>query len=72
MTRAILLASVFLTLPALAHALQPRKMPNVIVIITDHHWNSMSLAGHKHLKTPSQALPITGCDSIVAGRHAIP
>jgi arylsulfatase A-like enzyme len=40
-------------LPALAHAQQPRKKPNVIVIITDdQRWNAMSLAGHKHLKTP--------------------
>jgi arylsulfatase A-like enzyme len=41
-------------LPALAHAQQPRKKPNVIVIITDdQRWNAFSLAGHKHLKTPN-------------------
>jgi arylsulfatase A-like enzyme len=40
-------------LPELAHAQEPRKKPNVIVIITDdQRWNAFSLAGHKHLKTP--------------------
>ncbi len=42
-----------LFLPALAHAQEPRKKPNVIVIITDdQRWNAFSLAGHKHLETP--------------------
>jgi len=49
----ISLIALFLLLPALAHAQQPKKKPNVIVIITDdQRWNAFSLAGHKHLKTP--------------------
>jgi hypothetical protein len=49
---AFITLAVFL-LPALAHAQEPRKKPNVIVIITDdQRWNAFSLAGHKHLKTP--------------------
>jgi Sulfatase len=53
MIRAIFLGCVFLIFPALAHAQQPRKKPNVIVIITDdQRWNAFSLAGHKQLKTP--------------------
>jgi hypothetical protein len=73
MDRISFIALALFILPALAHAQQPRKKPNVIVIITDdQRWNAMSLAGHKHLKTPGQALPMTGCDSKVAGRHAIP
>ena len=53
MYRISFIALALFLLPALAHAQQPRKKPNVIVIITDdQRWNAMSLAGHKHLKTP--------------------
>ena len=50
---AIAFAAVVL-LPTLAHAQQPKKKPNVIVIITDdQRWNALSIAGHPHLKTPN-------------------
>src|SRR6516165_9351568 len=54
MLRILLVAIVLGFVPALAHAQERRKKPNVIVIITDdQRWNAMSLAGHKHLKTPN-------------------
>ena len=50
----LLVFCALLTFPALAHAQEGRKKPNVIVIITDdQRWNAMSLAGHKYLKTPN-------------------
>ena len=54
MTRISWVVLVFLWLPTLAHAQQQRKRPNVIVIITDdQRFDAMSIAGHKHLKTPN-------------------
>jgi arylsulfatase A-like enzyme len=54
MYRIPFVALVLFLVPTLAHAQQPRRKPNVIVIITDdQRWNAFSLAGHKHLKTPN-------------------
>lgn len=44
----------FLALPALALALAaPAKRPNILFILTDdQRWDALSLAGHRHLRTP--------------------
>ena len=42
----------FLALPALALA-APAKRPNILFILTDdQRWDALSLAGHRHLRTP--------------------
>ena len=54
MPRSCLIACLVLFFASLAQAQQPKKRPNVIVIITDdQRWDAMSIAGHKHLKTPN-------------------
>lgn len=43
----------FLALPALALA-APAKRPNILFILTDdQRWDALSLAGHRHLRTPN-------------------
>ncbi|MCE2863363.1 MAG: sulfatase [Opitutaceae bacterium] len=43
----------FLFLPALALA-APAKRPNILFILTDdQRWDALSLAGHRHLRTPN-------------------
>lgn len=43
----------FLALPAFALA-APAKRPNILFILTDdQRWDALSLAGHRHLRTPN-------------------
>jgi len=43
----------FLALPALALA-APAERPNILFILTDdQRWDALSLAGHRHLRTPN-------------------
>ena len=43
----------FLALPVLALA-APAKRPNILFILTDdQRWDALSLAGHRHLRTPN-------------------
>ena len=42
-----------LALPVLALA-APAKRPNILFILTDdQRWDALSLAGHRHLRTPN-------------------